>query len=62
MCGNGFTFANYNAHELLDRMNAALALYKNPEEWEKLVKKVMKEDFSWEKSAQEYLDLYALLA
>lgn len=62
VCGNGFTFANYNAHELLDRMQASLTLYADKEGWEKLVRKVMREDFSWEKSAQTYLDLYAELA
>jgi starch synthase len=61
VCGNGFTFANYNAHELLDRMQASLTLYADKEGWEKLVRKVMREDFSWEKSAQTYLDLYAEL-
>ena len=61
VCGNGFTFRNYNAHELQDRMYAALALYKQPAEWQKLVKKVMREDFSWEKSAEQYLDLYSKL-
>ena len=58
VCGNGFTFANYNAHELSDRMYAALSLYHNKEEWLKLVRKVMREDFSWEKSAGEYMQLY----
>ena len=42
-------------------MQAALALYGDKEGWEKLVRKVMREDFSWEKSAQTYLDLYAEL-
>ncbi len=59
VCGNGFTFANYNAHELADRMYAALSLYKDADAWQQLVKKVMREDFSWEKSAQQYLQLYA---
>ena len=58
ICGNGFTFRNYNAHELCDRMYAALELFKNKEDWTKFVRKVMREDFSWENSAEKYLDLY----
>ena len=61
VCGNGFTFRNYNAHELSDRMHAALYLYREEADWQKLVKKVMREDFSWEKSAEQYLQLYSEL-
>ncbi len=58
VCGNGFTFANYNAHELLGRMESALELYQDSDAWSKLVKKVMSVDFSWEKSAFAYIDMY----
>lgn len=61
ICGNGFTFSNYNAHELADRLYAALGVYKDTEQWKKLVRKVMREDFSWEKSAGQYLELYSKL-
>lgn len=56
--GNGFTFANYNAHELLDRLCAALKIYNNAEKWDALAKTSMKTDFSWNNSAKEYIDLY----
>lgn len=57
--GNGFTFANYNAHELLDRLRAALWLYTNDKEnWKKLVRVAMKTDFSWNISAEKYLEMY----
>ena len=56
--GNGFTFANYNAHELLDRLRAAYELYKDREKWVKLVRVAMKTDFSWNISAQKYLEMY----
>ena len=57
--GNGFTFANYNAHELLDRLKAALNLYADKEKWTKLVRVAMKTDFSWDISAEKYLEMYA---
>ena len=61
VCGNGFTFANYDAYELADRMYAALELYKDKEAWKKLACKCMREDFSWEKSAKSYLEMYSSL-
>ncbi len=57
--GNGFTFANYNAGELKERTEAAIALWNDPEKRKKLVTKIMKTDFSWAASAGKYLELYA---
>ena len=59
--GNGFTFANYNAGELKERTEAALALWQDEEARKKLVTKIMKTDFSWSASANSYLEMYAEL-
>ncbi|HMA59295.1 MAG TPA: glycogen synthase GlgA [Halanaerobiales bacterium] len=59
--GYGFTFSNYNAHDMLHTIKRALAFYNDEEVWEKLVKRVMQQDFSWKKSAQKYEDLYSKL-
>ncbi len=56
--GNGFTFANYYAHELKERTEAAIALWNDPKARKKLVTKIMKTDFSWNTSAEKYMDLY----
>ncbi|MBP2626880.1 MAG: hypothetical protein H6Q68_1591 [Firmicutes bacterium] len=56
--GNGFSFANYNAHELLDAINKALALYKNKEKWNKVVSNAMNSDYSWQSSAKQYQEVY----
>ncbi|WP_003540325.1 glycogen synthase GlgA [Desulfotomaculum nigrificans] len=56
--GNGFSFTNYNAHELLFTLQRAVELYQQPEIWFKLVVNAMQSDFSWYKSAQKYKDLY----
>lgn len=56
--GNGFTFANYNAHDMMYTLRLAISLYSDGEKWSKLVKKVMRTDFSWNKSAKSYIDLY----
>ncbi|MDD3438552.1 MAG: glycogen synthase GlgA [Clostridiaceae bacterium] len=56
--GTGFSFANYNAHEMQDTVKRAISFYKNKDIWEKIVKSGMKQDFSWSKSAKEYMELY----
>ena len=59
--GNGFTFANYNAHDMMYVLESALSLYENHTEWAELVKNVMKVDFSWTVSAKKYIDIYTSL-
>ena len=59
--GNGFTFANYNAHEMLYTIRRALEGYAQPEGWNILVKRAMECDNSWGKSANEYIKLYKAL-
>lgn len=57
--GDGFSFANYNAHELLSTVKAALEVYHNHKDsWNGLVKRGMRKDFSWKNSAQQYIQLY----
>lgn len=55
---NGFRFDNYNAHELLFTVKSALELYKNKKEWNALTASAKKSNFTWEKSAQEYISIY----
>lgn len=57
--GNGFSFASYNAHDMLYTIRKAISLYKDqPEKWKALAEVCMKKDFSWSVSANEYLELY----
>lgn len=57
--GDGFSFANYNAHELLFTIKHALDFYHNHKTaWNALMKRAMKKDFSWKASAQQYVSLY----
>lgn len=56
--GNGFSFTNYNAHDMLFTIKRAIQFYYNKDIWNTLVKRGMKQDFSWKKSAEEYVDLY----
>ena len=57
--GNGFTFRDYNAHDMLFRLQNAVDMYRNDKDaWNKLVKQVMSVDFSWNVSAEKYIKLY----
>ncbi len=56
--GNGFTFANYSAAELRDRIEAALALYGDAPQFKKFVSKITGTDFSWASSAEKYMEMY----
>lgn len=56
--GNGFTFSRYNAHDMLFAIKQAIHFYYHRAAWTQLVKNGMALDFSWEKSAKEYLELY----
>lgn len=57
--GNGFSFANYNAHEMFYCIKSAIDIYKNDKKsWFKIVKSAMSTDSSWAKSANEYIKTY----
>jgi starch synthase len=57
---NGFTFSEYSATALLVAVRRALAARANRAAWKKLVLGGMTEDWSWARSAGEYVRLYAL--
>ena len=59
--GNGFSFANYNAHEMMGVIRNAMQLFTDRRKWNRLVRNVMKVDFSWQVSAQKYIELYKSL-
>ena len=57
--GNGFSFGSYSAHDMYHVISEAVALYKDAkDEYEILVKRDMAGDFSWNKSAEDYLRIY----
>jgi len=56
--GNGFTFTRYNAHDMLYAIKEAVHFYYHRSTWKYLMKKGMETDFSWKKSANEYMEIY----
>jgi starch synthase len=59
--GTGFRFEPYEPKHLLSAIRQALAFYRKPRIWRKLVAGAMKADFSWERSARSYLEIYQRL-
>ncbi|HBR09549.1 MAG TPA: glycogen synthase GlgA [Clostridiales bacterium] len=57
--GNGFSFSNFNAHEMKDAVIRAMDVYQNePKAWLNLVRNAMSQDFGFARSAEEYTRLY----
>ncbi len=56
--GNGFKFWGYNAWDLMDALVRALGTFKNKDEWTRMMRRGMGQDFSWEKPAHEYVRVY----
>ncbi len=56
--GTGFTFAKYDGKELLSTFRRAIKTFKNKNTWRKIQVNGMQRDYSWEHSANEYLNLY----
>jgi starch synthase len=59
--GNGFTFENYNAHDMQHVLREAIELYKDRAVWKTLMRRGMTTDFSWADSQKKYLALYTRL-
>lgn len=57
--GTGFSFYNYNAHEMMATIRYAERIYyDHREKWDDMVVRAMKADFSWQVSAKKYQEMY----
>jgi starch synthase len=56
--GNGFKFERADINDFMDAIYRALEVFGNKEEWLKLQKRGMEADFSWHRSAREYISLF----
>lgn len=57
--GNGFSFFNYNAHDMLHTIERAMKFYREDKPvWHKLQQTGMSGDYSWTNSAGKYMELY----
>jgi starch synthase len=56
--GNGFSFRQYSAVALMGAISRALLTMQIRPAWSRLLRNAMNCDFSWDRSATEYADLY----
>lgn len=57
--GTGFSFTNYNAHEMMDTIRyAEQVFYDSKDAWKQLMDNAMAADFSWKVSAGKYQEMY----
>ncbi|MBQ3078971.1 MAG: glycogen synthase GlgA [Clostridia bacterium] len=57
--GNGFSFFNYNAHDMLYVIEQAVKMYKEKNDiFQKLAKRAMLGEYGWDQSALKYVELY----
>ena len=56
--GDGFVFKEYNPWSLFTTIVRAKTSFEFKNTWQKIIRRVMKKDFSWEKSAKKYLETF----
>ena len=59
--GNGFSFANYDAGEMLGMIRWAIGVWRNEKTRTRLMKQAMESDFGFDRCAASYADLYRSL-
>jgi starch synthase len=59
--GTGFVFAEYDPRAFLETLRAAIGVFANKKRWTRLQKSGMRVDFSWDRSASEYVKMYKRL-
>ncbi len=56
--GTGFKFYNYEPSAFLEAITSALRSFKDQRQWVEIQKRAMEQDFSWDRSAGQYMDVY----
>lgn len=56
--GNGFRFGPVTGSALAGAMQRLAAAHRDPDRWTSAMQRGMREDFSWDRSARDYEDLY----
>lgn len=56
--GNGFSFHNYNAHDLLFTLRRGVSFYHDEKHWKHIFRNAIAGDYSWDRSAGQYIEIY----
>jgi len=54
----GFKFKNFNSEEMLQALSRAVKAFREREPWQSMMRRAMAQDFSWKRSAMEYLSVF----
>jgi starch synthase len=57
--GTGFKFTEYTPEALVNTLSTAIKAFQDTNKWTELMRRGMREDFSWDRSAQAYEEIYA---
>lgn len=60
--GNGVTFGQINAQDMLGAVKRAISLYHRPADWDALTDNAFASDFSWSRGAEQYMEVYGGIA
>ena len=55
---NGFSFSGENGKALSEALRRACDAYRRPQVWSQLIQTGMRQDWSWRRSARQYIELY----
>jgi starch synthase len=58
----GFNFREYEVLALTETLRRAIDAYRQPSIWSQLIATGMRQDWSWRRSAQQYVELYQRIA
>ncbi len=58
--GTGFLFSDYRPSAMIDSLKRAFCIYTDNYKMNKIIEEGMNSDFSWRKSAEEYLKIYMI--
>ncbi len=56
--GTGFKFHAFNSADLVIAVRRAIEVFQDRKNWRAMMRKAMDQDFSWERSASEYIDVF----
>ncbi|MBN2412317.1 glycogen synthase GlgA [candidate division KSB1 bacterium] len=59
--GNGFVFEDYNGKAMVTAIKHAVETFKDQKTWQKLMKRGMRADYSWQVAAEKYLKIFMFL-
>ena len=60
--GTGFKFHSYKPEDFLTAIQRALAVFKDKDAWHQLMRDGMAKNYSWTRSAAEYVEVYERVA